>query len=158
MGLTEVIPSPLRWHFCSRLLPSSFAVFLCLQCAGTHRGFGVHIRLEGYPAFSYILTLRISSSFVRSVSMDTWQDEQIRRMQVCLTKSLPSVPFLTYPSSVVINRSATSCAIMPPPTKAGTTIILALTILTTAGLQLSTVKRYNTLCYIPLPCLYFLES
>ncbi|KII95002.1 hypothetical protein PLICRDRAFT_33832 [Plicaturopsis crispa FD-325 SS-3] len=42
----------------------SFAVFLCLQCAGTHRGFGVHI------------------SFVRSVSMDTWQDEQIRRMKL----------------------------------------------------------------------------
>ncbi|KAF5387667.1 hypothetical protein D9615_000627 [Tricholomella constricta] len=42
----------------------SFAIFLCLQCAGTHRGFGVHI------------------SFVRSVSMDTWQDEQIRRMQL----------------------------------------------------------------------------
>ncbi|KDQ64407.1 hypothetical protein JAAARDRAFT_166584 [Jaapia argillacea MUCL 33604] len=40
----------------------SFAVFLCLQCAGLHRGFGVHI------------------SFVRSVSMDTWQPEQIRRM------------------------------------------------------------------------------
>ncbi|KAL0949237.1 hypothetical protein HGRIS_009315 [Hohenbuehelia grisea] len=42
----------------------SFAVFLCLQCAGTHRGFGVHI------------------SFVRSISMDTWQDEQIKRMQL----------------------------------------------------------------------------
>ncbi|THH16415.1 hypothetical protein EW146_g4228 [Bondarzewia mesenterica] len=42
----------------------SFAVFLCLQCAGTHRGFGVHI------------------SFVRSVSMDTWQDEQIKRMKL----------------------------------------------------------------------------
>ncbi|KAH9948410.1 ArfGap-domain-containing protein [Amylocystis lapponica] len=41
----------------------SFAVFICLQCAGTHRGFGVHI------------------SFVRSVSMDTWQEEQIKRMQ-----------------------------------------------------------------------------
>ncbi|KAH7930654.1 ArfGap-domain-containing protein [Leucogyrophana mollusca] len=42
----------------------SFAVFLCLQCAGVHRGFGVHI------------------SFVRSVSMDTWQAEQIKRMQL----------------------------------------------------------------------------
>ncbi|KAJ3537465.1 hypothetical protein NM688_g6685 [Phlebia brevispora] len=42
----------------------SFAVFLCLQCAGVHRGFGVHI------------------SFVRSVSMDTWQEEQIKRMQI----------------------------------------------------------------------------
>ncbi|KAI0089060.1 hypothetical protein BDY19DRAFT_889752 [Irpex rosettiformis] len=42
----------------------SFAVFLCLSCAGVHRGFGVHI------------------SFVRSVSMDTWQEEQIKRMQL----------------------------------------------------------------------------
>ncbi|KAG5352417.1 hypothetical protein C0989_002381 [Termitomyces sp. Mn162] len=53
---------------CSNLNPQwasvSFAIFLCLQCAGTHRGFGVHI------------------SFVRSVSMDTWQDEQVRRMQL----------------------------------------------------------------------------
>ncbi|KAJ8597379.1 ArfGap-domain-containing protein [Rhizopogon salebrosus TDB-379] len=42
----------------------SFAIFLCLQCAGLHRGFGVHI------------------SFVRSVSMDTWQADQIKRMQL----------------------------------------------------------------------------
>ncbi|OJA19367.1 hypothetical protein AZE42_00425 [Rhizopogon vesiculosus] len=42
----------------------SFAIFLCLQCAGVHRGFGVHI------------------SFVRSVSMDTWQADQIKRMQL----------------------------------------------------------------------------
>ncbi|KAI0772132.1 ArfGap-domain-containing protein [Trametes elegans] len=42
----------------------SFAVFLCLQCAGVHRGFGVHV------------------SFVRSVSMDTWQEEQIKRMKL----------------------------------------------------------------------------
>ncbi|KAK7470353.1 ADP-ribosylation factor GTPase-activating protein gcs1 [Stygiomarasmius scandens] len=42
----------------------SFAVFICLQCAGTHRGFGVHV------------------SFVRSISMDTWQDDQVKRMQL----------------------------------------------------------------------------
>ncbi|KAK0491314.1 ArfGap-domain-containing protein [Armillaria novae-zelandiae] len=42
----------------------SFAVFMCLQCAGMHRGFGVHI------------------TFVRSLSMDTWQDDQLRRMQL----------------------------------------------------------------------------
>ncbi|KIJ20388.1 hypothetical protein PAXINDRAFT_178874 [Paxillus involutus ATCC 200175] len=42
----------------------SFAVFLCLQCAGLHRGFGVHI------------------SFVRSVSMDTWHSDQIKRMEL----------------------------------------------------------------------------
>ncbi|KAF5364332.1 hypothetical protein D9756_000183 [Leucocoprinus leucothites] len=42
----------------------SFAVFICLQCAGTHRGFGVHI------------------SFVRSVSMDSWQEDQLKRMEL----------------------------------------------------------------------------
>ncbi|PBK69941.1 ArfGap-domain-containing protein [Armillaria solidipes] len=42
----------------------SFAVFMCLQCAGMHRGFGVHI------------------TFVRSLSMDTWQDDQLKRMQL----------------------------------------------------------------------------
>ncbi|KAI0307049.1 hypothetical protein B0F90DRAFT_1684689 [Multifurca ochricompacta] len=42
----------------------SFAVFICLQCAGIHRGFGVHI------------------SFVRSVSMDIWQEDQVRRMKL----------------------------------------------------------------------------
>ncbi|KAK0461817.1 ArfGap-domain-containing protein [Desarmillaria tabescens] len=42
----------------------SFAVFMCLQCAGMHRGFGVHI------------------TFVRSLSMDTWQDDQVKRMQL----------------------------------------------------------------------------
>ncbi|KAF9006615.1 hypothetical protein BDQ17DRAFT_293202 [Cyathus striatus] len=41
-----------------------FSVFVCLQCAGTHRGFGVHI------------------SFVRSISMDTWSEDQIKRMQL----------------------------------------------------------------------------
>ncbi|KZS94110.1 ArfGap-domain-containing protein [Sistotremastrum niveocremeum HHB9708] len=35
------------------------AVFLCIQCAGVHRGFGVHI------------------SFVRSVTMDTWKPEEL---------------------------------------------------------------------------------
>ncbi|KAJ3864949.1 ArfGap-domain-containing protein [Lentinula novae-zelandiae] len=42
----------------------SFGTFICLQCAGLHRGFGVH------------------TSFVRSISMDTWQDEQVKRMQL----------------------------------------------------------------------------
>ncbi|THG96221.1 hypothetical protein EW026_g5574 [Hermanssonia centrifuga] len=57
----------------------SFAVFLCLQCAGVHRGFGVHI------------------SFVRSVSMDTWHEEQIKRMQ--LGGNAPFRNFMTsYPA------------------------------------------------------------
>ncbi|KIX09520.1 uncharacterized protein Z518_00600 [Rhinocladiella mackenziei CBS 650.93] len=40
-----------------------FSTFICLQCAGTHRGLGVHI------------------SFVRSVSMDAFKQNEILRMQ-----------------------------------------------------------------------------
>lgn len=41
----------------------SHGIFLCLKCAGKHRGFGVHI------------------SFVRSISMDTWQFKQLQMMR-----------------------------------------------------------------------------
>jgi len=40
------------------------AVFLCIQCAGIHRGFGTHI------------------SFVRSLSMDTWKQAQVEKMKL----------------------------------------------------------------------------
>lgn len=42
----------------------SFGAFICLECSGQHRSLGVHI------------------SFVRSITMDSWTDKQIRLMEV----------------------------------------------------------------------------
>ena len=40
------------------------SVFICIYCSGFHRGYGTHI------------------SFIRSVALDTWSDDQIKKMNV----------------------------------------------------------------------------
>jgi len=48
----------------------NLGIYLCLNCAGVHRGFGVHI------------------SYIRSITIDSWSDIQIRSMKLGGNKRL----------------------------------------------------------------------
>jgi Putative GTPase activating protein for Arf len=62
------LPGNTRCVDCGSMAPDwgspKLGIFMCFQCSGRHRGLGVHL------------------SFVRSVQMDAWNDQQIALMRV----------------------------------------------------------------------------
>ena len=61
--LSHVCALNIALTYCLLQASPKFSTFICLQCAGTHRGLGVHV------------------SFVRSISMDAFKQNEILRMQ-----------------------------------------------------------------------------
>ena len=55
----------------------------------------MHVRCAGPNPSLLIVDVHNTRSFVRSVSMDTWQADQIKRMTVSLTQHPTSNCFLT---------------------------------------------------------------
>ena len=47
----------------------SMGTLLCIECAGKHRGYGVNV------------------SFIRSLSLDTWSEQQLEMMRVANASS-----------------------------------------------------------------------